>query len=178
MAWYSKLFSAVGVDLAKTVGNVVDELVTTDEEMQLTKNQQLKIKTAYEVQIRDLLNKLDKQQADHEENLEKELTERLKLDMKSDSWLSKNVRPMALIFMTLVVSAIAVFTIFDSTLTDPQLKALEQWQPFFTSLMMVIYGFYFGSRGLEKFQKIRSAGMVEAEKEKRRLTNASLEPKG
>jgi hypothetical protein len=178
MAWYSKLFSAIGVDLAQTVGSVIDELVTSDEEMQLTQNQKLKIKTAYEVQMREMLVKLDRQQAEHEENLEKELTERLKLDMKSDSWLSKNVRPMALIFTTLVVSITAMCTIFDSNLTQQQLEALKEWQPFFTNLMMVIYGFYFGSRGLEKIQKIRSSGLAETEKAKRRLDSLGLEPKG
>ncbi len=178
MSWFSKLFSAVGVDLAQTVGNVIDELVTSDEEMALTQNQKLKIKTAYEVQIREMLVKLDRQQAEHEENLERELTERLKLDMKSDSWLSKNVRPMALIFMTLVVSLIAVFSIFDSTISAIQVETLKEWQPFFTNLMMVIYGFYFGSRGLEKIQKIRSSGAAETEKAKRRLSNIELEPKG
>ena len=122
MAWYSKLFSAVGVDLASTVGKVVDELVTSDEEVALTENQKLKIKTAYEVKMRELLVNLDKQQAEHEENLEGELTQRLKIDMKSDSWLSKNIRPMALIFMTITVAILAFFTVFDSDLSEKQLK--------------------------------------------------------
>ena len=103
MAWYSKIFSAVGVDLASTVGTVIDELSFSGEEKALTKNQKLQIKTAYEVKMRELLVDLDKQQAEHEENLESELTERLKLDMTSDSWLPKNIPTMALIFMTITV---------------------------------------------------------------------------
>ena len=178
MAWYSKIFSAVGVDLASTVGKVIDELVTSDEEMALTKNQKLKIKTAYEVRMRELMVKLDKQQAEHEENLESELTGRLKLDMKSDSWLSKNVRPMALIFMTITVSILAFFTVFDSALTEIQLKSLKEWIPFFSTLMMVIYGFYFGSRGIEKVQKIRAAGITEREKAKKQTSSIDQEPKG
>ncbi|MEE8553777.1 MAG: 3TM-type holin [Desulfobacterales bacterium] len=178
MAWYSKIFSAVGVDLASTVGKVIDELVTSDEEMALTKNQKLKIQTAYEVRMRELLVKLDNQQAEHEENLESELTGRLKLDMKSDSWLSKNVRPMALIFMTITVSILAFFTVFDSALTEIQLKSLKEWIPFFSTLMMVIYGFYFGSRGIEKVQKIRAAGKTEREKTKKQTSSIDQEPKG
>jgi hypothetical protein len=178
MAWYSKIFSAVGVDLASTVGKVIDELVTSDEEMALTKNQKLKIQTAYEVRMRELLVKLDNQQAKHEENLESELTGRLKLDMKSDSWLSKNVRPMALIFMTITVSILAFFTVFDSALTEIQLKSLKEWIPFFSTLMMVIYGFYFGSRGIEKVQKIRAAGITEREKAKKQTSSIDQEPKG
>jgi len=178
MAWYSKIFSAVGVDLASTVGKVIDELVTSDEEMALTKNQKLKIKTAYQVRMQELLVKLDKQQAEHEENLESELTGRLKLDMKSDSWLSKNVRPMALIFMTITVSILAFFTVFDSALTEIQLKSLKEWIPFFSTLMMVIYGFYFGSRGIEKVQKIRTAGITDREKAKKQTSSIDQEPKG
>lgn len=178
MAWYSKIFSAVGVDLASTVGKVVDELSFSGEEKALTKNQKLQIKTAYEVKMRELLVDLDKQQAEHEENLESELTERLKLDMTSDSWLPKNVRPMALIFMTITVSILAFFTVFDDKLVDNQLQALNVWVPFFTTLMMVIYGFYFGSRGIEKVQKIRAARNTELEKAKKQTRSIDQEPKG
>jgi hypothetical protein len=164
MAWLSKIFSAVGVNLVSTVGKVMDELITSDEEIALTENQKLKIQKAYEVKMRELLVDLDRQQAQHEENLESELTARLKLDMKSDSWLSKNIRPMALIFMTSTVAVLAFFTVFDSNLAAAQLNALKEWIPFFKILMVVIYGFYFGSRGLEKFQKIRAAGNADVEK--------------
>ncbi len=172
MAWYSKIFSAIGVDLVSSVGKVIDDLVTTDEEMELTEIQKIKIQTAYKKEMQALLNKYDRQQQEHEENLEHELTNRLKLDMKSDSWLSKNVRPLALIFMTLVVSIMAFFTIFDNQLTDNQLESLKEWIPFFSALMMVIYGFYFGSRGIEKIQKIRSAGAADVEKVRKQLTEA------
>lgn len=178
MAWLSKIFSAVGVNLAATVGNVMDELITSDEEIALTENQKLKIQKAYEVKMRELLVDLDRQQAQHEENLESELTQRLKLDMKSDSRLSKNIRPIALIFMTITVAILAFFTVFDSTLETAQLNALKEWIPFFKVLMVVIYGFYFGSRGIEKFQKIRSAGNADVEKIKRQLNGQDQIPKG
>jgi hypothetical protein len=100
---------------------------------------------------------IDKQAAAHEENMEAELTERLKLDMKSDSWLSKNIRPMTLVFMTLVVSLLAFLTIFKSGFTAEQTLTVENWIPFFQTIMLTIYGFYFGSRGLEKIQKIRAS---------------------
>ena len=178
MTWFSKLFSAAGAELASTVGNVIDELVTTDEEVALTEIQKLKIKTAYEVEMKKLLVDLDRQQAQHEENLEGELTERLKLDMKSDSWLSKNIRPMALIFMTLVISVLAFFTVFNCNLTAKQIQVLKEWIPFFSTLMMVIYAFYFGSRGVEKYQKIRSSGKSDVEKVKKQILSVDQEPKG
>lgn len=178
MAWFSKLFSGIGVQLTATIGKVLDDLVTSDEEIALTENQKMKIQTAYEVKMRQLLVDLDKQQAVHEENLESELTERLKLDMKSDSWLSKNIRPMALIFMTVTVAILAFFTVFNSGVTNNQLDVLKEWVPFFTTLMVVIYGFYFGSRGIEKIQKIRAAGNTDLEKAKTQISSIDQEPKG
>jgi len=155
MGWFSAIFSSVGSEVIRSVGTVVDDLVTSDEELALTEIQQEKIKSAYNIKIQELMIELDRQAAEHEAAMESELTERLKLDMKSDSWLSKNIRPMALIFMTAVVSVLAFYTVFTGDLTATQLSALEEWIPFFQILMVVMYGFYFGSRGLEKMQKMR-----------------------
>lgn len=178
MGWVSKLFSKVGVNLVGTVGKVLDDLFTSDEELALNETQKAKVKAALEIRMQELLVELDKQSSEHEENLEKELTERAALDMKSDSWLSKNIRPLALTFMTVVVSILAIFTIFDDGLTKEQLAALEAWTPFFQTIMVTIYAFYFGSRGLEKVQKIRSAGQTEIERQGRLSRGADQEPKG
>lgn len=156
MGWLSKLFSSVGVNVISSVGKVIDDISTSDEELALTEIQKQKIKAAYDVKMRELIAQIDSAAFRHEENMESELTERLKLDMKSDSKLSKNIRPITLIFMTLVVSLLAFLTIFNSGLTEGQLKMVEQWIPFFQMIMLAIYGFYFGSRGFEKVQKIRS----------------------
>lgn len=155
MGWLSKIFSAVGVDVVSSVGKVVDDLVTTDEEIALTDIQKSKIKAAYKVKMQELLNDMDHRAAQHESNLENELTERLKLDMKSDSWLSKNIRPMTLIFMTIVVAALAFSTIFNRHFSSEQLETIKAWIPFFQTIMLTIYAFYFGSRGLEKMHKIK-----------------------
>ena len=157
MGWLSKIFSGSTVDLVSSVGKALDDLVTSDEEMALTEIQQQKIKTAYRLRMQEILMQMDRQAALHEETIEKELTERLSLDMKSDSWLSKNIRPMTLVFMTVIVSLLAFATIFNSSLTDGQLSMVQDWIPFFQTVMLTIYGFYFGSRGLEKIQKIRTA---------------------
>ena len=178
MSWFSKLFSSIGVDLTATVGKVIDDLVTSDEEIALTEIQKLKIRTAYEVEMKALFVRLDQQQAQHEENLEAELTERLKLDMKSDSWLSKNIRPMALVFLTATIAILAFFTVFDADLTEAQLRALKEWIPFFSTIMLTVYAFYFGSRGLEKIQKIRAAGATDMEKAKKQQAGLEREPRG
>lgn len=70
-------------------------------------------------------------------------------DMKSDSWLSKNIRPMALAFLTVAVVILAYFSIF-SALTKDQLSALDMWLGVFLPLMLAVYGFYFGGRSIEK----------------------------
>ena len=104
MAWLSTVFSSVGVNVISSIGKVVDDLVTSDEEVQLTDIQKKKITAAYNIRLQQILLEMDRNAASHEQRMEAELTERLKLDMKSDSWLSKNIRPMTLIFMTLVVA--------------------------------------------------------------------------
>ena len=160
MAWLSKVFSSVGVNVISSIGKVVDDLVTSDEEIQLTDIQKKKITAAYNIRLQQILLEMDRNAASHEQRMEAELTERLKLDMKSDSWLSKNIRPMTLIFMTLVVALLSFATIFNSQFTDHQLETIKEWIPFFQTIMLTIYGFYFGSRGLEKIQKIRSSGQA------------------
>lgn len=152
--WLSKIFSSVGVNVISSVGNAVDELITNDEELALTEIQKKKVSAAYHVKMKQLMLELDQHAAQHEQSMEGALTERLKLDMKSDSWLSKNIRPMTLIFMTVVVSSLAFTTMFIEP-SEAQGKIIEAWIPFFMTIMVTIYGFYFGSRGLEKVQKIK-----------------------
>lgn len=178
MAWLSKLFSAEGVNLTATVGKVIDDLVTNDEELSLTEVQKLKIKTAYELEVKSLFIRLDQQQAKHEENLGAEISTRLSMDMKSDSWLSKNIRPLVLIFFTLVTSVMAFLTILDSNLSEQQLRVLKEWIPFFSTIMLTIYAFYFGSRGFEKIQKIRSAGSGYPGYVASQQTSKEREPRG
>jgi len=70
-------------------------------------------------------------------------------DMKSDSWLSKNTRPMTLIFLTL---AMTIFIVLDSTIV---LEIKNGWVSLLEALLLTVYVAYFGSRGAEKITKIR-----------------------
>ena len=79
-----------------------------------------------------------------------EVSKRWSSDMKSDSWMSKNTRPMALIFLT--VSMILLIFI-DSTGIDFEVDG--GWVDLLKSLLITVYVAYFGSRGAEKFQTIR-----------------------
>lgn len=79
-----------------------------------------------------------------------EVTKRWSADMTSDSWLSKNVRPLVLIFLTVAMS---VFIIIDSSSDGFDVK--EDWISLLSSLLLLVYGAYFGGRSLEKIQKMR-----------------------
>ncbi|MGQ8364183.1 hypothetical protein [Glaciecola sp. 1036] len=177
MGWLSTLFSKSTTDVVTSVGKALDDLITSDEEIALTEIEQQKIKTAYRLRLQELLMQMDREAAMHEEKQEQELTERLRLDMKSDSWLSKNIRPMTLIFMTVSIVILMFLTIFNSGLTPDQVKLVEEWIPFFQTIMLTIYGFYFGSRGIEKIQKIRSARESNS-RIKNMISAFDQEPKG
>jgi hypothetical protein len=80
---------------------------------------------------------------------EEELTKRLEIDMTSDSWLSKNVRPLSLVFMTLMVT---FFAFTDGNIG--QFSINESYVKLYEGLLLTVYMFYFGSRGVEKTMKL------------------------
>jgi uncharacterized membrane protein (DUF106 family) len=78
------------------------------------------------------------------DNIEvQELTKRQESDMRSDSWLSKNIRPMTLIFILLVYTVFAMMSAFGHNANEEYVTLLGQWG-------MLIMSFYFGGRTLEK----------------------------
>jgi len=77
------------------------------------------------------------------------ISNRWQSDMKSDSWLSKNTRPMTLIFLTI---AMTLFIVLDSTVV---LEIKTGWVSLLEALLITVYVAYFGSRGAEKITKIR-----------------------
>ena len=91
MSILTNIFSAGATELVKGVGGVIDNLHTSKEE-----------KLAAELKVKELIAK-------YETDMEKEITSRWQADMKSDSWLSKNVRPLVLIF--LVISTVLLIFI-------------------------------------------------------------------
>ncbi len=78
-----------------------------------------------------------------------EISKRWDSDMQSDSWLSKNVRPITLIYLTL---ATTIYIVLDSLQID--FKIDEAWIELLKTLLVTIYVAYFGSRGFEKYKKI------------------------
>ena len=79
----------------------------------------------------------------------KEVSKRWESDMKSDSWLSKNTRPMALIFLTI---SLIVFILLDGFSISFGIDS--GWIDLLKSLLITVYVAYFGSRGAEKFKSI------------------------
>lgn len=76
---------------------------------------------------------------------EKEITKRHQADMTSDSWLSKNVRPMALVFLTFLLASVLIL---DSSLTTFNVD--EAYIALLKTLLLTIFIFYFGDRGIQK----------------------------
>ena len=78
-----------------------------------------------------------------------EVSKRWDSDMKSDSWLSKNTRPMSLIFLTLSMVLLILLDSFEWSFS-----VSTGWVDLLQTLLVTVYVAYFGSRGAEKFQSI------------------------
>ena len=130
MSILGKIFSAGAGDLVKSVGGVLDNLTTSKEE-----------KLAAEQKIQELVS-------DYETKMEANITDRWKADMNSDSWLSKNVRPMILIF--LVVSTVLMIFIDAGTI---KFTVEEKWTDLLQLVLITVIGAYFGGRSFEKSKK-------------------------
>jgi cation transport ATPase len=123
----SKLFGNVFNNLIDNAEGIIDECVTTKEE---------KIK---------LKNEIQKALLDAESKAQEQVTRRWEADMKSDSWLSKNIRPMTLIFLT--VSTVLIIFMDAGAL---QFEVKSSWIDLLQLTLITVIGAYFGGRSLEK----------------------------
>ena len=130
MSILGKIFSAGASELVKSVGGVIDNLHTSKDE-----------KLAAELKIKELI-------ASYEVQMEKEISSRWDADMKSDSWLAKNVRPLTLIF--LVISTVLLIFI-DAGVINFVVEA--KWTDLLQLVLITVIGAYFGGRSLEKVKK-------------------------
>jgi hypothetical protein len=130
MSILTNLFSGGAADLVKGVGGVIDNLHTSKEE-----------KLAAEQKIKQLVS-------DYETKMEANITDRWKADMNSDSWLSKNVRPLVLIF--LVVCTVLMIFIDAGTIA---FEVEEKWTDLLQLVLITVIGAYFGGRSFEKRAK-------------------------
>ena len=124
------LLSGGAADLVKGVGGVIDDLHTSEEE-----------RLAAEQKIKEII-------ANYEVEMEKNITSRWEADLKSDSWLSKNVRPMVLIFL-IVCTMLLIF--IDAGALNFEVKS--SWVDLLQLVLITVIGAYFGGRSLEKVKK-------------------------
>jgi len=125
-----QLFSGGAAELVKGVGGVIDNLHTSEEE-----------KLAAEQKIKKII-------ANYEVEMEKNITSRWEADLKSDSWLSKNVRPMVLIFL-IVCTMLLIF--IDAGALNFEVKST--WVDLLQLVLITVIGAYFGGRSFEKVKK-------------------------
>ena len=143
MNWLASLFSGGAATLVDSLGTAIDKLVTSDEE-----RKQLKIALEKE------MNGFKESQLAAMSDYDKEISGRHKNDMKSDSWLSKNIRPLILAFLTVSTVLLAYLSIF--ILDERSAHLIEPWVDLLKVLLVTSYSFYFGSRGFEKVQMIKN----------------------
>ena len=133
MSIWGKIFGSAGMEVADKVSHVVDKFIQTPDE-----------KVAFKKEMIEIFNN-----AANEE--QKNVTERWKSDMASDSYLSKTVRPAVLIF--LIFSTILLIFIDSGFIT---FVVDDEWTDFLKVLLVTVVAAYFGGRSYEKGTKIKN----------------------
>ena len=130
MSILTNLLSGGASKLIDSVGGVLDNLTTSKEEKLEAERKVKELVSSYEIEM------------------EKNITERWKMDMQSDSWLSKNIRPLVLVF--LVVSTVLMIFIDAGTIN---FVVEDKWTDLLQLVLITVIGAYFGGRSLEKVKK-------------------------
>ncbi len=133
MSIWSKIFGSAGLEVADKVSGVVDKFIQTPDE-----------KVAFKKEMLEIFNN-----AANEE--QKNVTDRWKSDMTSDSYLSKTVRPAVLIF--LIFSTILLIFIDSGFIT---FVVNDEWKDLLKVLLVTVVAAYFGGRSYEKGTKIKN----------------------
>jgi hypothetical protein len=127
----------LGLDaLLQVGGKLIDKLIPDPEAK--AKAQLELAKMAQDGELTKLANETKLYEIEQEN-----VTRRTEADMASDSWLSKNIRPMTLIFLLVAYSGFAIASIFDFETRGAYVELLGQWG-------MLVMSFYFGGRTMEK----------------------------
>ena len=138
MNWLTTVFSS-GVDkIVDSVGKAIDSVVTSDEE-------KLMLRNALQVEM----NKLKLEMESKSVEFEKEITKRWQSD--NQHWVTRLVRPMSIVYM---LTLFGIVVMFDGNVGEFSVN--EAYIPVIESLLITMVVSYFGSRGFEKYTKIRS----------------------
>ncbi len=130
MNFLSKVFSGGATELVEGVGGVLDNLITSKDEKLEAKRKVKELVANYEIEM------------------EKNITSRWEADLKSDSWLSKNVRPLTLVFL-IVCTMLLIF--IDAGAISFNVK--DSYVDLLQLVLITVIGAYFGGRSLEKVKK-------------------------
>ena len=125
-----KILNILGGSAIEKIGNVVDNLSTSEEE-----------RLAARKAIKELLLKAESDAQD-------QVTRRWESDMRSDNWLSKNIRPLICVFLTVIF---VVLSMFDGNIGE--FKIQDSYVPIYQTLLITVYGAYFAGRSIEKIKK-------------------------
>ena len=138
LRWLVKQGKEVAPEILKIAGNV-----TGIEALEQLADKISTNKTLSEIDKQMLLEELRFDMIEMQE-----VTKRWQYDMNSDSWLSKNIRPLSLAFLTI---SLFLYIILDSCLNG--FKIAKEWINLLSSLLLLVYGGYFGARSMEKISK-------------------------
>jgi len=130
MSWWTKIFGSGAVSITGKVADIADRFIQTKEE-----------KAEFEIMIKKLF-------LEAESEMQKNVTERWKTDLTSDSWLSKNVRPMTLIFL---VTCTMLLVFIDAGSIDFVVE--DKWTSLLEIVLITVIASYFGGRSWEKIKK-------------------------
>ena len=127
------LNNILGGLFGKVVDNaegILDKVITTDKERLQAKKE-----------LKDLLINAEK-------SAQEQVTRRWEADAKSGHWLSANIRPLTLIFLTVMF---VVMSMFDGNVGGFTIE--EAYRPIYQRLLITVYGAYFAGRSIEKIKK-------------------------
>ena len=131
MSLLKGLGSLLGGDTLKDVGNIIDDLHTSGEEKLEAKQ------------------KLEQILINAEQAAQAQVSSRWEADMKHGSWLSKNIRPLTLIFLT---GVFVILSVFDGNMGEFTIG--DAYVPVYQTLLMTVYAAYFAGRSIEKVKKV------------------------
>jgi hypothetical protein len=126
----SKLFGGAGSSIIQKLAGVADKFIQTKEE-----------KAAFEKEMTEIFIKA-------EAEMQKNVTERWRVDLEHGNWLTRSVRPLVLVF--LIISTVLLVFI-DSGSINFQVE--EKWTDLLQLVLITVIGAYFGGRSVEKIKK-------------------------
>ena len=146
MSFLSKIFSGGAATAVEKVGGVLDKFITTKEEKA------------------QALNEINKVFLDYESKMQEQVSARWNADMASDSWLSKNIRPLTLIF--LIISTVLLIFVDAGKIS---FTVKDSWVDLLQLVLITVVGAYFGGRSLEKIKNtdVGSSDIFSSRKDKK-----------